>query len=59
MGVLSKQEKQENWEMVPVGSELKTFVTSEGGFNSALEETKHRKISAKAERKQPPGSHCV
>lgn len=45
--------------MVPVSYELKTIVTCEGGFNSALEEKTGNKISAKAERKQPPGSHCV
>lgn len=49
LGAVSKQEKQEDCAMVPVSWESKPFVTSEGGFNSALEETKHSTISAKAE----------
>lgn len=60
LGVISKQKyPEENCKMVPVSWELKTFVTCEGGFNSALEETTGNKNSAKAERKLPLSSYCV
>lgn len=35
-----KKKKGKNCEMVPVTQELNIFVTSEGGFNCALEKTK-------------------
>lgn len=59
LGVVSKKENQENCEMVPVSYELKTFVTSESGFNSALEEAKQQHFCKSRKKTNPWLTLCL